>query len=292
VATATLKIRPPGVPGPAAAPAAVPGAKPAPNKEATATLKIRMPTEGSPGTAAAPSAPSAPTSPAAAPEASKDVTAVLKVRPGGVGARPAPGPAPEPDAGATVRIRPPAPAVPKPPSAVSADDETQVGVQAPPAAPPAPGERPKMSLKLKQGDGAKPAKRDVTIPGLGEKQASVPAETAEAAMTVAVTPMAAAAGSAEGEDPAAATVVMAPDDEAATADKKKSLRIKAGKGKEEATPVGAADAAEAQDELGLPVSTLAGTAGPGRLAAAAALLAFAGVGALLIRLLLDFRRYL
>jgi len=296
VATTTLKIRPPSAAGTGAvtaagtAPGATPGSRPPPNKEATATLKIQMPTEAAAPSAASPGATAVPT------DAAKDVTAMLKVRPGGAGAKPAP--APEPEAGTTVKIRPPALMMTKPPARVAPEDETQVGVQTlPVAAPPAAAEKPKVSLKLRKGDEAKPIKRDVTIPGLGEKQVPPPAEEGDSAATIAVTPALPAepkVAEAGADEAAAATVVLTPADQTVAIGKKKGLRIKTGKAKEEVTAAGEAVAAQVQEQEGGAAAPLAaGEAAPGRLAAAAALLAFAGAAALLVRLLLDLKwRYM
>jgi hypothetical protein len=305
VATATLKIRPPGAP--AATPSATTAVHmpaPAPAKEGTATLKIQKPVEAAPAPA-----------PAAAPgpqgEPDLDVTATLKVRPGGAGAKPAP--PPDLESGATVKIRPPSvPVTGRPTVTVSADDETHVGVQAVPptaTAPAAPTDKPRISLKLKKEDDGKAAKRDVVIPGLGAGTTPAQAETAEAARTVPVTP-AAAEEEAEGAE-VTATVPVTPADQTAAAGAKKGLRIKKpskGKGDEApaaatqpvvapaaaAAPAAAPEAAAtgAPEEEVAPRPAAAPAAGPGQLAAAAALLACAGGVALLVRLLLDLKRYL
>jgi hypothetical protein len=207
----------------------------------------------------------------------------------------------ESESGATVRIRPPGLPTTKPPAVVSAEDETQVGVQTLPAsAPAAAAEKAKITLKLKKEDEVKPGKRELVLPpGLGEKQAPPPpVEQTDSAATIAVTPVRppTAAAAEAGADAASATIVVSPADQTVSIGKKKSLRIqKPGKGKEDETSTAdAADASAAASAAEAPEAEKpkAPEAGPSRLAAAAALLAFAGIGALLLRLLLDFRRYL
>jgi hypothetical protein len=204
-----------------------------------------------------------------------------------------------------VKIRPPVLAPTPPTAPVTPEDETQVGAPAP-QAPPAVA-RPdtgKVTFRLrKDADGTK-TRREIALPGVGETPPEAVAAP-ESAATVAATPVTespeaatteAVAPAAEG--PAAATVVLAPAEETVSAGKKKGLRLKTGKAKEEAAPAAAAvpapAAGEPQAEAAPEEAPLlvAAPAGPGTLAAAAAVLAFVGVGALLFRLAWDFMRYL